>query len=386
MRELLEGSPDADVVADRLESAIGVGTGGAVEEEVFWAVRKLSEALAREPPLVLVFEDIHWGEPTLLDLVEHLADWVRDVPVLLVCLARPELLDGRPGWGGGKLNATSILLEPLSREESSRLIGVLPAGAELAAEAQARIAEAARGKSALPRADARDARARTKSGTDEIAVPPAIQALLAARLDRLEPDERRVLERASVEGETFHVGGVVALSRPRDARSRSRPLLDEPRPQGAHPRRAPSLPGEEAFRFRHALIRDAAYEGLPKEARSELHERHAAWLEQALGDRVAEAEEFLGYHLEQAYRYRAELGAVDGRGARARRPRPRAARLGRAARVSPWRHAGGGQSARARPLRCPPRTSGARLELAPDLGFALYQSVSSSEPKPSSAS
>ena len=145
VRALLEGSPDADVVAERLESAIGVGTGGAVREEVFWAVRKLVEALARETPLLLVFEDIHWGEPTLLDLVEHLADWVRDVPVLLLCLARPELLDGRPAWGGGKLNATSILLEPLSRDESSELIGVLPGGAALAGEAQARIADAAEG-------------------------------------------------------------------------------------------------------------------------------------------------------------------------------------------------------------------------------------------------
>ena len=108
-------------------------------------MRKLVEALARETPLLLVFEDIHWGEPTLLDLVEHLADWVRDVPVLLVCLARPELLDGRPAWGGGKLNATSILLEPLSREESSQLIGVLPGGRRARAEAQARIADAAEG-------------------------------------------------------------------------------------------------------------------------------------------------------------------------------------------------------------------------------------------------
>ena len=147
-----------DVVAERLESAIGTGTSGAVREEIFWAVRKLVEALARESPLVLVFEDVHWAEPTLLDLIEHLADWVRDVPVLLVCLARPELLDGRPGWGGGKLNAASILLEPLSEEESAELIE-RPAGRRGArAEARARIAKAAEGNPALPRADARHAR------------------------------------------------------------------------------------------------------------------------------------------------------------------------------------------------------------------------------------
>ncbi len=145
VRALLDGSPDADVVAARLESAIGSGTAGAVTEEVFWAVRKLVEALARELPLVLAFEDVHWAEPTLLDLIEHLADWVRDAPVLIVCLARPELLDGRPGWAGGKLNATSILLEPLTEEESAELMADISTGAELAPEARARIAAAAAG-------------------------------------------------------------------------------------------------------------------------------------------------------------------------------------------------------------------------------------------------
>ena len=126
VRELLDGTADADAVAERIESAIGASVGGAVNEEIFWALRKLVEALARETPLVLVFEDIHWGEPTLLDLIEHLADWVRDVGVLVICLARPELLDRRPTWGGGKLNAASVLLDPLSDEESSELMGRCP--------------------------------------------------------------------------------------------------------------------------------------------------------------------------------------------------------------------------------------------------------------------
>ena len=105
-----------------------LGTGGAVSEEVFWAVRKLVETLARSQPLVLVFEDVHWAEPTLLDLIEHLADWVRNAAVLIVCLARPELLDGRPAWGGGKLNASSILLEPLTPRESAQLLADLSTG------------------------------------------------------------------------------------------------------------------------------------------------------------------------------------------------------------------------------------------------------------------
>ena len=112
VRQLLEGSPDADAVAERLATAIGAGTGGAVNEEIFWAMRRLVEVLARDRPLVLVFEDVHWAEPTLLDLIEYLSDWVGDVPVLIVCLARPELLDGRPTWGGGKLNAASLSARP----------------------------------------------------------------------------------------------------------------------------------------------------------------------------------------------------------------------------------------------------------------------------------
>jgi class 3 adenylate cyclase len=286
IRELLEGSPDAEAIAERIEAAIGTGTRGAVKEETFWAVRRLTEALARKGALVLVFEDIHWGEPTFLDLIEHLADWVRDVAVLLVCLARPELLDERPGWAGGKLNATSVLLEGLSPAESSQLIDAL-AAAELESEARARIADAAEGNPLFVE-QMLAMLAQAGNGGGEIAVPPAIQALIVARLDRLEPDERRVLGLASVEGEAFHVGAVAELSAPATREQVEAHLMrlaqkDLIRAQG------PTLLGEEAFRFRHALIRDAAYEGLSKEARAELHERYAAWLERALGDRLTEA-------------------------------------------------------------------------------------------------
>jgi class 3 adenylate cyclase/tetratricopeptide (TPR) repeat protein len=302
--QLLEGSADGDIVALRIDAAIGAGTGGAVKEDVSWAVRKLVEALAREAPLLLVFEDIHWGEPTLLDLIEYLADWVGDASVLLVCLARPELLDERPGWGGGKLNASSLLLEPLSGQESAELIGVLPAGRELPPGARERIAEAAEGNP-LFLEQMLAMLAQGEGGESEI--PPAIQALLAARLDRLEPEERELLERASIEGEAFHVGGIVALSQPQTREAITSQLMSLVRKELIRPEPAPRA-GEDAFRFRHALIRDTVYESLSKEARSDLHERHAAWIEQMLGDRADEAEEFLGYHLEQAYRYRAEVG------------------------------------------------------------------------------
>jgi DNA-binding SARP family transcriptional activator len=310
VRELLAGNVDAEAVAERLETAIGSGTGAAVKEEVFWAVRKLAESLAREAPLLLVFEDVHWAEPTLLDLIEYVADWIREAPVLVVCLARPELLDERPAWGGGKLNASSILLEPLSPETSSELIAALPAGAALELEARARIAKAAEGNplfleqmlAMLAQSDDADA---------EIAVPPAIQALLAARLDRLEPDERLVLERAAVEGETFHLSAVVELT-PDDRREAVPACLTILVRKELLRAEAPGLPGEDAFRFRHALIRDAAYERLSKERRSRLHERYADWLERAAGGRTDEFDEFLAYHLEQAYRYRSELGPSEG--------------------------------------------------------------------------
>ena len=347
LRTLLEDSPDAEVVAERIESAIGVGTGGAVKEEIFWALRKLMEAVGRERPLLLVFEDIHWAEPTLLDLIEYLADWVRDVPVLVVCLARPELLDARPTWGGGKLNASSVLLDPLSAEESSLLIAALPAAAPLAPEARARITTAAQGNP-LFLEQMLAMLAQREDAFGEVAVPPAIQSLLAARLEQLAPEELRLLECASIEGEMFHVGGVLALSSPESREAVTSQLMSLVRSELIRAESA-TLPGDDAFRFRHALIRDAAYTGLPKEARSELHERHAAWLEEALGDH--EADELLGYHLEQAQRCLSDLGPLDDHGrALARRGGEALAEAGRRAAARGDTAATANLLGRARPL------------------------------------
>ncbi len=368
--ELLQGDPDLEVIAERLESAMGSGTSGAVKEEVFWAVRRLVEALARELPLLLVFEDVHWGEPTLLDLIEYLIDWVRDVPVLVICLARPELLDGRAAWGGGKLNATSILLEPLTGEESAELIGMLPAGPDLAPETRARIVDAAGGNPLFVE-QMLALLAEREGGVGEVAVPPAIQALLAARLDRLRPDERRLLERGSVEGETFHADAVAELTPSEAPQGVRSGLMSLVRKELIRAERW-SLPGQEAFRFRHALIRDAAYEGLSKETRSDLHERCAAWLENATGERADEFEELLGYHLERAYRYRAELGANDGKAlALADQARLRLSSAGRLAFRRGDARAAINLLERARLL--PALDEGAWLELAPDLGFAFFQ-------------
>jgi class 3 adenylate cyclase/tetratricopeptide (TPR) repeat protein len=290
-------------------------------EDAFWAVRKLFEHLARDPPLVVVFDDVHWAEPTFLDLLEHLADWTRDAALLLVCVARPELLEVRPGWGGGKLNATAILLEPLGAEDSSALVDNLLGRADIPVAARVRILSAAEGNplfveemlgmlidDGLLRFE--DGGWRAVEDLADLTVPPTIQLLLAARLDRLDAEERAVIERGAVEGKVFHSGAVATLTPEAHRLGVPSRLLALARKELIRPDRA-EFAGEDAFRFRHLLIRDAAYQAMPKEQRADLHERFAEWLERAAGERITEYEEIAGYHLEQAYRYRIELGPVD---------------------------------------------------------------------------
>ena len=250
---------------------------------------------------MVVFDDIHWAEPAFLDLIEHVADLSRAAPILLLCLARPELLDRRPGWGGGKLNATTVLLEPLSATQTDELLERLLGEATLDEELRERIRDAAEGNPLFVEEMVAFVEA---SGDGEVTVPGTIQALLAARLDQLEPAERGVLERGSVEGRTFHRGAVQALA-PEETQVESR-LTGLVRKELVRPDKA-QLTGEDAYRFRHLLIRDAAYEALPKATRAELHELFADWLAEH-GTELVELDEILGYHLEQAHRYRTELG------------------------------------------------------------------------------
>jgi class 3 adenylate cyclase len=303
--------------ARTLEPILGREIVASSPEEIAWAVRKLFEAAAVAGPLVVVFDDLHWGEPVFLDLVEHIADFSRDAPILLLCMARPELLDRRSAWGGGKLNATNVLLEPLAPDETQELIERLLAGAEIDESLRDRILEAAGGNPLfVGEMLAMLAERGDGNGSAEIAVPPTIQALLASRLDQLDDAERRVLERGAVEGQVFHRGAVVALAPeegPVDGRLMTLVRKDLVRPDRS------LFVGDDAFRFRHLLIRDAAYEALPKAMRAELHERFADWLEQNAPGLV-ELDEIVGYHLEQAYTYRSELGPLDD-DARALAPR-----------------------------------------------------------------
>ena len=284
--------------AAAIASLLGESEAPATADEIAWAFRRLLEESA---PVVCVFDDLHWAEPTFLDLVDHVADWSRDAPILLVCIARPELLDRRPTWAGGKLNATTVLLEPLSADETDELIDRLLGDADLGERMHARIREAAEGN---PLFVEQMLAMVADSPNGDVVVPPTIQALLAARLDQLDPSERGVLERGSVEGKIFHRGGVEALAP--DEHDVPTKLMALVRKELVRPDRT-QLAGDDAFRFRHLLIRDAAYDGLPKAARADLHERFAAWLESHGGDLI-ELDEILGYHLEQAHRYRVELG------------------------------------------------------------------------------
>jgi class 3 adenylate cyclase/tetratricopeptide (TPR) repeat protein len=320
----LIGEREREAVTERLLQTIGVREGGAPADEIAWAYRKLLEALAEAGrPAVAVFDDIHWAEPTLLDLIDHVAEWSRDAPILLVGVARQELLDVRPGWGGGKRNATSIQLEALPEPDCEVLVENLLGQALIPIVAKARIAEAAEGNplfveqvlsmlidDELLQRD--DGHWVSTADLTTIPIPPNIHALLAARLDRLGGAERQVIERASIVGKVFYQGAVSELAPDPLRPAVGTHLMTLVRKELIRPDQSDFV-RETAFRFRHILIRDAAYNGMPKEMRAGLHEAFAGWLERVAGDRAAEFDEILGYHLEQAFRYLEELGQVDER-------------------------------------------------------------------------
>ena len=311
----------ADAITANLAKLLGAGEGGAAEE-TFWAIRRFLEVRGRERPVVVVFDDIHWGESTFLDLIEHVADWARDASILLLCMARPDLLDVRPAWAGGKTNATTISLAPLSEPQCGELIDHLLGSSGIPVDVRNRISSVAEGNPLFVEEMlrmlidddllSRDGDRWVPAGNlTELAVPPTISALLSARLDRLSDEERTVLERAAVCGKEFHRGAMLELLADPARSSVDVHLRSLVRKELVGPERS-LLPGEDAYRFRHLLIRDAAYDAIPKGERADLHEAFAGWLRRVAGARVAEQEEILGYHLEKAYRLRAELGQGDG--------------------------------------------------------------------------
>src|SRR5262245_51968845 len=356
-------------------TAIGVDPDdviGTTPPETQLAFRRMLESRAAERPQVVVIDDLQWAEPVFVDLVEHVADLSRDAPIFLLCIARTELLDVRPDWGGGKLNATSLLLEPLDADACARLMGLLAADASFDAALGERITAASAGNPLF--VEEMLAMVREHGGDGEIAVPPTIHALLQARIDSLDGDVRVVMERGAVEGEIFHRGTVAELS-PAPVRQAVESHLATLVRKELIRSTSPMLPQDEGFRFRHLLIRDAAYESLPKATRAELHEHFADWLAQY---DLVESDEIVGYHLEQAHRYRAELDGsdpkLDGLASRA------AAHLADAGTGAMERGDWGAARSllrRARTLL--PEGSDARAALGPDLSLALLETGEAEE-------
>ncbi len=314
--------PDADDALERVASAVGLSEQQFPVEELFWGTRKLFEALAEEKPLVIFFEDVHWGEATFLDLVERVAESLR-APVILVCAARPELDEQRPLWGAEAAGAR-IALEPLSDEESAHVVESLVGS--LTAEVRERIVQAAEGNplfaEQLLSMLVDDGLVRREGDSwvaagdlQKLSLPPTIQALLAARLDLLSSEERAVIEAASVVGYIFAQDALEEVVAEPVA-PRVTEILESLEQKHLVREDTSRLGGARAFRFDHLLIRDAAYTGILKRARVALHERFVAWAERVNRDRDRETEyeEILGYHLEQAHGYLADLGPLDDHG------------------------------------------------------------------------
>jgi class 3 adenylate cyclase/tetratricopeptide (TPR) repeat protein len=379
---LLPPGPDAAVIRDRLVALMGHGDVTPGVHETFWSVRKLLEALAAREPLVIALDDIHWAEPTLLDLIEYLADWLRGVPVLVVCMARPDLLELRGAWMSDKTNAAVVSLPPLNDTETAGLVSNLLNGGELAEDAWERIARAAEGNPLFVEEtlrmlvddgllERRNGRWAVTGDLSRLAIPPTIHALLTARLDRLPKEEREVIERASVVGRVFWWDAVSALSHEEERPHIGALLQSLKRKDLVEPERS-DVGDEDAFRFTHILIVDAAYRGIPKSSRADLHAQFADWLEMKSRDRGNEYEEIVGYHLEQAYYARADLGQKHERtralGARAAITLASAGRRAFARGDMP---AAVNLLSRAVALRAD--DDPARLELLPDLAFALLE-------------
>ena len=314
LRELLATQPDGPAVGDRLAQVLGVGE--ALASDASWAVRRLLEVLASEQPLVVVLEDVHWAEPPMLDLTDAVIDRVHG-PVLFLCLARPELLEQRPTWAAGKPRSITTTLPPLSHEEARHLAETL-LGSDAPPAVVDRVCETAEGNPLYLEqltamlADQGLLVRGVWVGADDsnVEIPATLQALLASRLDRLDPEPRLILERASVEGRRFRIAALRALAPD---------LSSEHLESGIDSleRRGLVQPEDEAagrWRFAHALVLEAAYRGLSKELRAELHEQLADWMAEEDADQT-DVDESIARHLERALHLREELGARDGRSA-----------------------------------------------------------------------
>jgi class 3 adenylate cyclase/tetratricopeptide (TPR) repeat protein len=330
LADLVGAEERGQLLTERILQLLGFGEEGELPEDTLWALERLLEILARRRPLVIVIDDLQWADALLLDAVEHITEQSRDLPILLVGIARPdELLPRRGHWPGGKLNALTFLLSPLGEREEEQLIGHL-LGGRVDPAVQAHISERAEGMPLIVEelvgslleegrlkatADGRwmltPQAAETTAGARG-AVPTSIQTLLLARLERLDARGRALVEPAAVVGEQFHAGDVQALYAGAGAADVAAGLQELVRLDLIHPDHSPAsvpLPPEsgDAYRFRHTMIQNVAYERMPDDRRAELHERYADWLEGQTNDRRSQFDELVGHHFHEAYRYACKL-------------------------------------------------------------------------------
>jgi len=292
-----------------LASLVGLGGEDAVEEdrpgESFAAWRRFLELLAEQRPLVLVFEDLHWADDGVLDFVDGLVDWASGIPLLLLCTTRPELLERRPGWGGGKTNALTISLPPLADDDTARLLGSLLERPMLAAETQEALLAQAGGN---PLYAEQYVRMLLERGRLE-ELPETVQGIIAARLDALSGEEKQVLQDAAVVGKVFWLGALEAIGGV--VRQRAEEILRGlERKQFVQRARRPSMAGEPEYAFRHALLRDVAYGQITRATRGEKHRLAAEWLE-SLG-RPEHHVEMLAHHYTEALEYARVAGTREG--------------------------------------------------------------------------
>ena len=321
LASLAEPDASSSMIAAGTAQMMGVKGVGVGQDDGFWAVRRMLERLAEDAPLVTIFEDLHWADPMFLDLLEYVLDLSTGAPITLVATTRPELLESRPAWSAGRSNAQLIRLEGLGEDAAASLCRSLEGGGGLPDAVVARIVEAAEGNPLFVEemvASLRDDGILRRDGATwmmpdvEIRVPPTVKALLAARLDRLPEQTRVVIERGAVIGRVFETLALAQIAPEPLRASLTGHLITLVRREFIRPAR-PDIGSGDAYAFRHILIRDAAYDALPKRDRADLHERIADRIESLSGDELSQFQELVAHHLEEAYRYRIGLGESDER-------------------------------------------------------------------------
>ena len=317
VEHVIDETEEAGWVEGHLRPLAGLGagteTGGDHAAEAVAAWRLFFEALAEQRPLILVFEDLHWADDGLLDFVDQMAEWATDVPLVMLCTARPELLDRRPGWGGGKRNATTISLAPLSRDDTAALVSSLLDGG-LQSGQRSELLTRAGGNPLYAEEFVR----MLAQAEEELPLPESVQGIIAARLDTLPPDEKGLIQAAAIVGKVFWpgaVGEMLALSR----REVEQAIHALERKEFVRRERRSSIAGETAYVFRHVLVRDVAYSQIPRKRRADMHRLAAGWIEALAGDRPEDLADMVSYHYLSALDLDRRSGREDlGLAARAR--------------------------------------------------------------------